>query len=267
MTQIKLSIKINNKKPIELNELTSSLNALAREYDLYCNTELNLPKEERKLEIIKLEEGCIYMELLPIITPLIQEMNSVFCFGKYIIETLDYFTGKATSKPNSNFKKKNCDNVNTFLDQTANDNGSNTIINVVGNNNTTIIMGKTIDSLESNAAQNSIAKYKTLLLEEESGVSHKQAFYWEAASFSNIKNIKSNSDKGIIEKLDKKPHKVIFENDIDKDGITQFNQKYRKDWQNLIYIVDVEAIKVQDVIRTYKILKVYTEDTIDPDDS
>ena len=266
MTQIKLSIKINNKKPVELNELTSSLNALAREYDLYCNNELNLPKNDRRLEIIKLEQGCIFIELLPAITPLIQEMNSVFCFGKYIIETLDYFTGKITEKPDKNFKKRNCDNVSTFLDQTANDNGSNTTINVVGNNNT-IIIGKTMDSLESNAAQNNIAKYKTLLLEEEPEVKHKQAFYWETASFSNIKNIKTNSDKGVIEKLDTKPHKVIFESEIDKDGITQFNQKYRKDWQNLIYIVDVETIKVQDVIKTYKILKVYTEDTIDPDES
>ena len=57
---------------------------------------------------------------------------------------------------------------------------------------------------------------------------------------------------------------MIFENDIDKDSITKFNEKYKKDWQDLIYIVDVEAIKIQDVIRTYKILKVYMEDTIDP---
>ena len=194
MTHIRLSIKINNKQPIELNELTNSLNALAREYDLYCKNELKLAKNDRRLEIVKLEQGSLLIELIPTIMPLIQETNSVFCFGKYIVETLDFFTGKSKEKdPPAKYTKKNCDNINSFLNQTANDNGSTINIDVKGNNNT-IILGKAIDSLESNAAQNNITKYKERLLEEEPSVKHKQAFYWESASFldTNTKELLSN---------------------------------------------------------------------------
>jgi hypothetical protein len=48
--------------------------------------------------------------------------------------------------------------------------------------------------------------------------------------------------------------------------MTRFNDKLKKQWQDLIYIVDVQAIKIQDIIRSYKILKVYPNDTIVPED-
>ena len=265
MTQIKLSIKINNIRQIELNELTCSLNALAKEYDQYCKDELNLPKNDRRLEIVKLEQGSLLIEMIPVVIYLLQELNPVFCFGKYFIETLDYFTGKSSIKdPPRNYTKKNCDNTNNFLNQTANDNGSHITINVVGNNNS-ILVSKSMDSLESNAAQNNITKYKDKLLEEEPAEKHKQAFYWAIASFARPSG--SGSDKGIIENLDSKAHKIIFDNEIDKREMTKFNDQLGKEWQDLIYIVDVIAIKVQDVIKIYKILKVYTDDTTDPDDS
>jgi len=265
MCELKLSIKINNKQPIELNQLTSSLNALANEYDLYCKNELNYTKNERKLEIIKLEKGCLLIELIqltPAVIPLIENMNSIFCFGTYFIETLQFFSGKK-EEIKYQYNKKNCENTATFLQQTANDNGSSIDINVVGNNNT-IIIGEKTDSLTANAIQNKIAKYQTELLEEEPNILHKQGFYWSIASFLNKQEGK---DKGIIESLDKKAHKVIFENETDKEIMTTFNDKLNKDWQDLLYIVDVEVIKIQDVIKTYKIIKVYYDDTINPNEN
>ena len=259
---LKLSIKISNKKPIELNELTNSLNCLAREYDTYCNNELNLPKSDRNLEIVKLEQGSLLIELAPAVVPLIQEINSVYCFGKYFIETIDFFTGKKDAKLNDKFSKKNCDNVSGFFNQSANDAGSNIHIKIEGDNNR-IFLDRQIDSVESNAIQNQLYKHRNNLLEQEPQILHKVQFYWSVASF-NLKNVDKNSDKGIIEKIDKKQRKVFFQNNEDKEIMTKFNSSLNKDWQNLVYIVDVEALKLQDVIKIYKILKVHTEDTFDP---
>lgn len=266
MSQLKLSININNKKPIELNELTNSLNALSKEYDDYCKNILDLPKNDRRLEIIKLEQGSLYLELVPFISLLFQEINPVLCFGKYIIEALEFFIKNSNKKDAPvNYTKKNCDNMSEFVGISANDTDSSILVSVKGDNNTIIVQQK-IDSLESNAAQNNIAKFKDQLLEEEPIMQHKQALYWAIASFS--KNSKGeNSDKGFIERLDFKPHKIIFDNENDRHNITKFNEKYKKDWQDLIYIVDVEAIKIQDVIKTYKIIKVYYDDTINPDET
>lgn len=262
MSQIKLSIKIDNSDPIELNGLTNSLNAFAKEYDDYCKKEFDdLTKNDRKLQIVKLEQGSLLIELVPVVVPLIQEVNAVFCFGKHIIDVIDFFTGNnEENKLPHNFSKKNCDNMHAFLEQTASDNGANCTVSVIGNNNT-IICGKTIGSLESSAAQNNISKHRDMLLEEEPIVKNKQAFYWETASF--VKGSSGQRDRGIIESVDKRAKRIIFKDEVDKEVITTSSNKYTKEWQDLIYIVDVEIIKVQDTIKSYKILKVYENDTIE----
>ena len=96
-SEIKLSIKICNVKPVELNQLTSSLNALAKEYDLFCNKQLSLAKNERRLEIVKLEleKGSLLVELIPAAMPTTREINPVLAFTQYLVETLDFFTGKS----------------------------------------------------------------------------------------------------------------------------------------------------------------------------
>lgn len=274
MYQTKLFIKICNKKPMELNALTNSLNALVKEYDAYCKDNFDMAKSERKLEILKLESGSLLLELVPIAISIIQDVDVALSFGTHVIGILDYFVGKTDKMP-PNISKKTCDNLSAFVDQTANDHGSNAVFNVLGNNNT-IIAERNYSSLELNAAQNGLLKHKESLLGEEPHVKYKQAFYWVTASFvqsfhnglpDKTNQNKNSTDKGIIEQIDKKPHKIIFANDEDKILITRFCEKHNKEWQELIYIVDVEIIIIQDVVKMYKILKVYYDETTDPDNS
>lgn len=263
-SQIKLAIRINNKRPIELNSLTNSLNALGREYDLFCKDQFgDMTKNDRKLQIVGLEKSCLLIELVPVIVPLIQEMNAVLCFGKYLIQVIDFFTDKSNAQnPPGNFGKKNCDNMTIFLEQGANDKGSNYHLSIIGDNNT-IIAERPVDCPECNIGQNNLAKYRAALLEEEPLIMHKQALYWETASF--VKGSSGKRDRGIIETIDKKPRKIVFNNESDKKFMTTSSGQYQKEWQDLIYIVDVEAVKVQDIIKFYKILRIYEEDTFEGD--
>lgn len=261
-----LQLKIDNKKPLELNELTNSLNSLAKEYDCFAKEEFGLSRTDRKLEIKSLKEGSLIIDLCSIAIPVMQDANVIFKFGEHLINALNYFVGKNNTK--QSYSKRTCDNLNNLINLIANDNGSNINISINGNDNTTPILIGNYDDIACNAAQNKINKYRESLLEEEPLVQRKQAFYWISASFFDNKDefSKSNnsSDKGIIEKIDKNPRKVIFENDSDKILITKYNTDYQKDWQELVYIVDVEVIKIQDVVKTYKILKIYPDDTFDP---
>jgi len=260
-----LSLKINNTKPIELNSLTNSLNALAKEYDTFTKCEFGLAKTNRKLEIKKLEQGSLIIELVAIAIPQMQEINTIIAFGKHLINGLDYFVGRKRID-NPSFSKTTVSNLGNFVDTIANDSNSSLSIQIVGNGNN-LYVGGDYSSVDCNALQNNINKYQKSLDEEEpSLVQHKQAFYWFSASFANksISNISSNVDKGIIEKFDLRPHKIIFENDADKALITSSNSKFKKDWQELMYIVDVEIVKIQGVIKMYKILRVYYDDTFDP---
>lgn len=151
MAKTKLLIKINNKKPMELNELTNSLNALVKEYDSYCKDNFDITKSERKLEVLKLENGSLLLELAPVALPIIQELDVALSFGTHIIEILDYFTGKK-DKLSSEISTKTCDNVMAFINPSANDNGSSFTLNVIGNNNN-VTNGGSWGSLELNAAQ------------------------------------------------------------------------------------------------------------------
>jgi hypothetical protein len=55
-------------------------------------------------------------------------------------------------------------------------------------------------------------------------------------------------------------------NDEDKIAATTHNRKFpMKNWQDLGYIVDVEVMYIQDIPRKYKILKLYNDETFDPE--
>ena len=262
-----LALKFDNKNPVELNSLTNSLNALAKEYDAFTRNEFGYTKNNRKLEIKKLDQGSIIIELAALALPKMQEINIILTFGKHLIQGLDHFVGrKKISEPN--FSKNSCNNLSNFVDTIANDGDSKISIQIVGNDNT-LYVGESYNSVDCNALQNNIHKYQQMLIEEEpSATVYKQAFYWYSASFVNNpdKNARNNVDKGIIEKFDSKPHKVVFENDIDKTNITSANHRFKKDWQELVYMVDVEVVKIQGVIKLYKIIHIHHEDTFDPED-
>ncbi len=258
-SQPKLTIKIKNKNPLDFDRVISSLNAFSKEYTSFCKKEFKgLEESTTKLQIHSLKEGSIELELVSAALALVPDINSTYIFGKYMIESLKFFTGKSDSKkPPDNFKNKSAGNFIDLLEQTANDAGSNLNIINSGNNNTYNI---NVSSSDARVAQNRLAKYNTELLQEKSSIKDKQLFYWSTASF--VKN--KSGDKGFIESIDKaKPHKIIFPNESDKKIMTTSSNKFKADWQDLMYIVDVEVLDVQGKIQAYKILKVYEEDTFE----
>jgi hypothetical protein len=95
---------------------------------------------------------------------------------------------------------------------------------------------------------------------EEQIIFQKELMYWEDASFNRKKANGTHSGKIIIETIDKRAKKVIFINENDKNKCTVRNPQFpNEEWQNLLYHVDVQVMKVQDAIKEYKILQVYDD--------
>lgn len=155
---IRLSIKIDNKNPLELNQLTVSLNALACQYDSFLRKSktFDYHKSQRKLYISKLESGSLYAELLPVVMPLLTDFNSIVAFGYYLKDWYNYFLGEG-DKPDEELTKADCADLSKIVSQTANDNGSNLDINIRGNDNVINVIN--ISSIPANAIQNGISKY------------------------------------------------------------------------------------------------------------
>lgn len=261
---IKLSIKIENKKPIELNQLTLSLNALACQYDSFLrkSNDFDYHKLERKLYISKLEGGSLYAELVPAVIPLLNEFNTILTFGSYLKSCYEYFLG-IKSVLDYKLTKTDCNELAEIINQTAGDMGSKLKLEVNGNINQINIIN--YNSIEASAAQNGIRKH----LERAEDIPRnysKELMYWANASFLKAQsNNKPLGDKVIIEKIDKKPKKVIFVNSEDKTAAMSPNSAFPgKAWQDLSYIVDVEVSYIEDTPQEYKITKLYKEETFDP---
>jgi hypothetical protein len=256
---IKLNLKIENKKPVELNTLTLSLNALSRQYDRYVKQEYSdYTKNERKLYVTKIESGCVFIELVPAIMPLLNDMNAIVGFGNFLKYSFEYFLGIREEKKYK-YTKKDCSDLSEFLNQTAQDNGSNLKIDLTinGDNNNVVLL----DSIKANAAQNKLAEEQKKLEEETPKLYIKQVMYWASASF--YKNQKFN-DRIIIESINEKPRKVFFSPDNLKNEIMNNDNKFNKNWQDLAYVVDVEVNRIMDTISSYKITKWYKDDTYNP---
>ena len=258
-----LSIKINNKNPVELNQLTISLNALANQYDNFLkkNQDFNYAKAHRKLYISKLEEGSIYIELLPALMPLINDFNTIAAFANYLKDVYGFFLGYE-KKLCHQITKTDCVELGDFINQIASDNESNIAIGIKGDNNITNVI--VLDSIKSNAVQNAIRKHIESNMQEDPKIYHKQLMYWANASF--IRN-KTTDGKVIISNIDKNPKKVIFEQEQDKIIATTHNVKFpKKNWQDLAYIVDVEVSYLDNVPKVYKITKLYSDEIFDSEE-
>jgi len=264
--EVKLAIKLNNNQPVELNQLTAALNALGNQYDAFLkrSESFDYNKNQRKLYISKLESGSIYAELIPVVMETINQANSIIEFSSYLKNCYDYFLG-TTRETKYILTKKDIVELSDIINPTANDYGSNLVIEVKGNNNTIINNIITVDSTKANAIQNGLNKKSADLIEDQPKQYSKVLMYWASANFNEKHD--SNSGKVIIPEIDKKPKKVIFDNENDQILAMSSNIKFpNKNWQDLGYIVDVQVSYIHDNPNLYKITRLYGEDTYDPQD-
>lgn len=246
-----LNIKIENKNPVELLDLTEAFLSVADEYKRTAERlpDIRSPKEF-KLYVKEIKTGSIetaLVEYSPLVLPFMSNTVVVVEFSRYLKHCYDYFVGKIKSKP-EHLEKKDYENISKIINPVAKDNGSQIIFN-------TIIQGNVqqtfnLASLEANAAQNAIARELQLLREPEHKLHEQVVMYWyqardEASTFIG--------DKAIIESISQRPLKVIFASDDMKAGILHDSANpFRQ-----LYVVDVTVETVQGEPVAYKIIHVH----------
>ncbi len=84
-----LSIEINKNGNVNFLSVANFLEALANEYDLFCQKKFSrLVTKERWLEIsdIRIKNGAVRIELVDTLMEVNQAANVLPCFGKYLTE-------------------------------------------------------------------------------------------------------------------------------------------------------------------------------------
>lgn len=252
MSEAKLTIKIENKRPIEITDFTDSFNSLANQYYKYLSENESFKlNQDTKLYIKEIRSGSIITELsdlVPLVLPFVENSNSVIEFTGFLKKGFDYFLGKTEEKPKE-FDLKDCNNFNNIIKPIAKDNGSNVLFNGDWNFEN-ITVNFNFNSVEVNAIQNGIQREKENLKEPTKNIQHKVLFYWDSAKYDE----KSKSvDKGYIDSVSFKSLRVSFDDDYTKRLMLDIEENPF----HLAYIVDVEIMDIQNVPTVYKILKMH----------
>ena len=260
----KLEIIIENKKPVELTDLTLSLLAVSHQFQSFMETEVNDDYGAgTELYIKEVRSGSIVFELVALampIVPLIWEGGPLSEWVGQAKSIVDWLLAKSKDKPKE-LTKQDLSQWNSILEPIAKDSASQ--LNFTVSDGGSVVNQFIINSNEANAAQNRIQRELKVLEQPNDLLRTKRVMTWYQTKFD------ANSDTGnkaIIESISSKPLKVVFENNAVKEAMLQGDQGFQKQWHELAYLVDVEVQTVNGVPKVYTVLRYFEQETFDPEE-
>jgi hypothetical protein len=259
----RLEIKINNVRPLGLEDLSLSLLAFSHQFHKFVESETNKETDiGSELLIKEVRSGSIIVELVsqaaPIV-PLFWEGGTLVQWSKVVEDTCKWLLGKIDTPPKK-LTKQDLQEWNKFVEPVAKDNGAQMNINVSDNGK--VINQFIINSTEANAMQNRIGQMIEGLDTPEDNIHRRKVMYWYQTKFDPNSE---TGNKAIVDDLSKSGLKVIFENNEVKAEMLHVDPKFGKPWQELAYVVDIEVQTVREIPKMYKVLKYYPEHTFDPE--
>lgn len=259
----RLEITINNRQPVVLTDLTLSLLGVSQQYHRFIENEAStegvVPASE--LYIKDVRSGSIVVELvaqaLPVI-PLLWQGGSLLEWVNHAKSVIEWLNGKIKEPPKE-VSKQDLRQWGTILEPVAKDHGSQ--MNFTVSHGGQVINQFIISSEQANAAQNAIRREVGRLDEPDDHIQRKRVMVWYQTKFDSES---PTGDRAVIESITKSPVKVIFENNAVKRAMLAGDVRFKRQWHELAYIVDVRVQTVHGSPKVYTILNYHDEDTFDP---
>lgn len=262
---VRLILKIDNKQPIELMDLTRSLVALASQFDKHVSKNGDSKENrEAKLYVKEIRTGSVIVELIELATvgliPFAENVNTILDFAVYLKKATGYFLDKSADKPElvpSDYKE-----LSAIINPIARDNGSQLNLSTTVNGNVELHLH--LNSIESNAIQNNLKRELEILkLPETVENIYERVImtWWQARS-----DIKSKiGNKGVVEEISEKPMNIVFESDeLQAEMLHSDINPFKS-----AFVVDLRIQNIQGIPRVYKILKLHEyfelDDTSNPE--
>ncbi|QGY00929.1 hypothetical protein MMSR116_02700 [Methylobacterium mesophilicum SR1.6/6] len=253
----KLTLKFDNKKPLEVADLTSSLNATVRQYQKYAVSfdDVNA-RSEAELYGTELRRGSYITELAPYVqelgavvksvAPYAEDSKKVIGFADYLKTGFDALLGG--KKPPEDVSTKDLKDFKQILEPTAKEAGA--VLMFQATDGATQNITVNVNSQEANAIQNQAVRQIEIMKEPEQRRFNKRLMYWCTATKGRPNK---TSGKVIIETISKKPLPVF----IDDPEIKQKMVAGRGNPFLVGFIVDVELLLVRGEVRGYSVLALH----------
>lgn len=244
-------IHLENKKPLELIDFNKSLLALSSQFESFAIDKCNFEKSEIKLYVQQVKSGSIIIDLVEFATagiiPLVQNTNLIIDFASHLKEIYNYFIKGVGEKPKLTISE--CKDLIEITNPVAKDAKSKMTFSIVNNGNNNITPVFIMDSIASNASQNTLKNEITSLqVKEDQNVIHTA----QLLTMFQIRDIDNkNGNKGTIEAILDKPLNIVFESEEIKKQMLDSDLNPLK----TAYVVDAVVQNANRRPVAYKILK------------
>ncbi len=263
---MQLDVKLEYSQPVELADLTLSLQGLARSYKRYATQHDIDVGDAVKLYVREIKSGSVIVDLVndtlahavaagPVIAGMaLPELTSkaklLLDFAKFVKGTYDFFRGSAP-KP-ADLTAPHIRDLSNVLEPVAKDSNGNVSINA--RDNAQVYVQVTVNQTDANAIQNKAVKEIEILKAPEQTIHRQVLLYWHKATADMVS---APSDRAIIDAITDKPLRVFFP---DGDVLTKATMIAGKSNPFTAgFLVDVELQTLKGEPYAYKVTHLYEE--------
>ncbi len=254
--ETKLIVHIQNKHPIELDDLSMSMCALVDQYKKFASISAESTKSrDAKLYVTKVQEGSIIIELKDFLyaaaIPVFANFNTIIEFTKHLKKLTDTFY---RHKPADGIEDKvsisDCNDIGALLAPVSKENSSQV-------NYTAVVNGNIEYNFHINSKEGKKITDNTKIVQEElkkvtTDDDIKERVLLTLYQARNMQNSKVGN-KGIIESISEKAINITFSSDEIQEEMlsTGINPLTG------IYEVDVRLQTIRGELKGYQIMKIH----------
>lgn len=253
-----LLVHIEHSKPIEINDLTKTLNAIGSLYSRFAlKNGANQEIANAKLYVQKIQEGSIdiifTLQDIALVLPIMAEINTIVEFYKNLKELCSKIKTKDDNLPK--LTKKDCQDIHDLFSITAKDNKGNIALGV-GNKNSIDFKNNTFNNCAfnfpvSNLIQNQTRELEQKIIEQNTNTTFSKVLMKLYQLQNTEKETKGN--KAIISNISNKKLPVYFTTNELKQNILFADENPF----NKLFVVDVELQIIENIPKAYKITALY----------
>jgi hypothetical protein len=263
-----IELRICLEQPAELFMLVSAFTALGNQFDQYIKREHPNLHGAANLFVKEIRKGSIIVELIPIIQPLIQNMDVILIVDTFVTRYGGVLRRYIEGQSEGNATKSDLKDLMGQVAVIANDpNGRSSIASIIyDETKATKRVEVTFDTKGAKKARDMIERQRIAMDLPAYEVSEKVFMIFYQSNVKTPKPGKKTGEKVIIERIHKKPLAIVYETEMARERIKFETREDDKNLYKKGFFVDCYVEKSNGRPVAYRVSAVHDViDLPDPD--
>lgn len=244
-----LTVRLENRDPVDLIDLAASFHSLGTQFATYARAhDIDVAKDNIRLYVVKLSEGSIVAQLQPLLEQasfIVENIDVLAGFVTQLDQLIWYFAGKNPDYDSSKITKQQAIQVAGIVEPIAKDQGAQININVSDKGK--VVINNNYYSPDGRAAQDGVRRFLNAEPLPETENFEGELLYLHRLDKAPDKEV----DRGVIEKFDTRPRKLFFDEGIKAQILSQGENPFA-----FGFLVNGKVHRAKDKVQAYTILEV-----------